>query len=141
MIMKYKYSILAAMSSLVLGFIPINIKKDNITYTIYSSSIVNASKAKEELVEFYKNYCYSSLFINIDSKIKNNLDKLNINATYKDHTFTIYSDESTNIKMMGYLYQSSPSNISFKYYFNSLTYSMPLAISTNVATSIQSDHN
>ena len=139
--MKYKYSILAAMSSLVLGFIPVSIKSDNITYTIYSSSVVHASKAKEELVEFYKNYCYSSLFINIDSKIKSNLDKLDINVIYKNHNFTIYSDESTNIKMTGYLYQSSPSNISLKYYFNSLTYSIPLAISTNVATSMQSDHN
>ena len=75
--MKYKYSILAGIGSLILGFIPISInQKDEITYTIYSSNIVKASNAKEELIEFYKNYCYSSLFINIDNKIKDNLHKL-----------------------------------------------------------------
>ena len=139
--MKYKYSILAAMSSLILGFIPVSVKKDNITYTIYSSSIVKASNAKEELVEFYKNYCYSSLFINIDNKIKENIDKLSLNVCYNNHKFIIYTDDSSKIKMMGYLYESSPSNINFKYYFNSPTYSMPLATSINVATSKQSDHN
>ena len=39
------------------------------------------------------------------------------------------------IKMTGHLYQSVPSSIDFKYYFKSVTYSIPLATSINVATS------
>ena len=133
--MKYKYSILAGLTSLLLGFIPISIKhKEEITYTIYSSNIVEAQKAKEELIEFYKNYCYSSLFINIDKKIKNNINKLNLNVSYIDHNINIYMSDN-KIKMIGYLYQSSPSSIEYKYYFKSVTYSMPLATSINVATS------
>lgn len=133
--MKYKYSILAGLTSLLLGFIPISIKhKEDITYTIYSSNIVEAQKAKEELIEFYKNYCYSSLFINIDKKIKNNINKLNLNVSYIDHNINIYMSDN-KIKMIGYLYQSSPSSIEYKYYFKSVTYSMPLATSINVATS------
>lgn len=133
--MKYKYSILAGLTSLLLGFIPISIKhKEEITYTIYSSNIVEAQKAKEELIEFYKNYCYSSLFINIDKKIKNNINKLNLNVSYIDHNINIYMSDN-KIKMIGYLYQSSPSSIKYKYYFKSVTYSMPLATSINVATS------
>ena len=133
--MKYKYSILAGLTSLLLGFIPISIKhKEDITYTIYSSNIVEAQKAKEELIEFYKNYCYSSLFINIDKKIKNNINKLNLNVSYIDHNINIYMSDN-KIKMIGYLYQSSPSSIEYKYYFKSVTYSMPLATTINVATS------
>ena len=133
--MKYKYSILAGLTSLLLGFIPISIKhKEDITYTIYSSNIVEAQKAKEELIEFYKNYCYSSLFINIDKKIKNNINKLNLNVSYIEHNINIYMSDN-KIKMIGYLYQSSPSSIEYKYYFKSVTYSMPLATSINVATS------
>ena len=133
--MKYKYSILAGLTSLLLGFIPISIKhKEDITYTIYSSNIVEAQKAKEELIEFYKNYCYSSLFINIDKKIKNNINKLNLNVSYIDHNINIYMSDN-KIKMIGYLYQSSPSSIEYKYYFKSVTYSIPLATSINVATS------
>ena len=133
--MKYKYSILAGLSSLILGFIPISFNHNqNITYTIYSSNIVEASVAKEELIEFYKDYCYSSLFINIDKKIKSNINKLNLNATYEDYNISIYTDGS-KIKMIGHLYQSSPSSIEYKYYFKSVTYSMPLATSINVATS------
>lgn len=120
---------------MLLGFIPISIKhKEEITYTIYSSNIVEAQKAKEELIEFYKNYCYSSLFINIDKKIKNNINKLNLNVSYIDHNINIYMSDN-KIKMIGYLYQSSPSSIEYKYYFKSVTYSMPLATSINVATS------
>ena len=106
--MKYKYSILAGLTSLLLGFIPISIKhKEDITYTIYSSNIVEAQKAKEELIEFYKNYCYSSLFINIDKKIKNNINKLILNVSYIDHNINIYMSDN-KIKMIGYLYQISP---------------------------------
>ena len=120
---------------MILGFIPISFNnKDNITYTIYSSNIVNATHAKEELIEFYKNYCYSSLFVNIDKKIKNNINKLDLNVTYDNCHFTIYTDEE-KIKMTGHLYQSVPSSIDFKYYFKSVTYSIPLATSINVATS------
>ena len=80
--MKYKYSILIGLSSLILGFIPISFNHtQNITYTIYSSNIVEASVAKEELIEFYKDYCYSSLFINIDNKIKSNINKLALDVT------------------------------------------------------------
>lgn len=120
---------------MILGFIPVSYNHNqNITYTIYSSNIVEASIAKEELIEFYKDYCYSSLFINIDKKIKTNIDKLTLNVTYQDHNFNIYTGDN-KIKMIGYLYQSSPSSIEYKYYFKSLTYSMPLATSINVATS------
>ena len=133
--MKYKNSILLGLSSMILGFIPVSYNHNqNITYTIYSSNIVEASIAKEELIEFYKDYCYSSLFINIDKKIKTNIDKLALNVTYQDHNFNIYTGDN-KIKMIGYLYQSSPSSIEYKYYFKSLTYSMPLATSINVATS------
>ena len=121
---------------MILGFIPISVNHKDITYTIYSSDIVNATHAKEELIEFYKNHCYSSLFINIDKKIKNNLNKLDLNVTYDDHNFNIYTD-GNKIKMIGYLYQSSPSSIEYKYYFKSVTYSMPLATSISVATSTQ----
>lgn len=139
--MKYKYSILAGIASLILGFIPVSIKqKDTITFTIYSSNIVKASNAKEELIEFYKNYCYSSLFINIDKKIKENIDKLDLNVTYDNYNFIIHTDE-VKIKMTGYLYQTSPSSIDYKFYFTSSTYSMPLATSINVATSTQSDQS
>ena len=139
--MKYKYSILAGIGSLILGFIPISVnQKDTISYTIYSSNIVKANNAKEELIEFYKNYCYSSLFINIDNKIKDNIDKLDLNVTYKDYNFEIFVDEK-KIKMTGYLYQTSPSSINFKYYFTSSTYSMPLATSIKVATSTQFDQS
>lgn len=122
---------------MILGFIPISFNhKENITYTIYSSNIANATKAKEELIEFYKDYCYSSLFINIDKKIKKHLDKLDLHVTYDNHNFNIYTD-GNKIKMIGYLYQSSPSSIEYKYYFKSVTYSMPLATSISVATSTQ----
>ena len=119
---------------MILGFIPVSVKHESITYTIYSSSIVKANSAKEELIEFYKNYCYSSLFINIDKKIKTNLHQLGLKATYSDHNFEIYTDDY-QIKMTGYLYQNSPSSINYKYYFNSSTYSIPLATSISVATS------
>ena len=139
--MKYKYSILIGLSSLILGFIPISFNHNqNITYTIYSSNIVEASVAKEELIEFYKDYCYSSLFINIDNKIKSNINKLALDVTYENHNFNIYTS-GNKIKMIGYLYQSSPSSIEYKYYFKSLTYSIPLPISINVATSTELEYS
>lgn len=132
--MKYKSSIIIGLISLLTGFIPLksNFNYD-ITYTIYSDNIVEANKIKEELIVFYKQYCYSSLLVNINSKMEDCLHNFPYNANYKNHNVTIFSI-SNKIKMTGYLYQNSPSFINFKNYFTSLANSIPEATSINVAT-------
>ena len=72
--MKYKYSIIIGLASLLSGFIPLSInKKEDISYTIYAPNVVKANKIKEELIVFYKQYCYSSLFDDINKKIEKNI--------------------------------------------------------------------
>lgn len=137
--MKFKYSIMISLSTILLGFIPYSFSnKKEITYTIYSNNIVLANKAKEELIVFYKQYCYSSLFDDIESKIYENIDKFNYNVSYNDHHFEIYLKGNT-IKMTGYLYKNSLLSINYKNYFTSVTYSIPLATSISVATEALSD--
>ena len=139
--MKLKYSILVSLTSMLAGFIPLSFDKkvDNITYTIYSKNIVKANKIKEELISFYKERCYSSLLVEIDNKINNNIDLLPYRCEYEDHELIIY-DSSNKIKMTGYLYKSSPSYLDFKFYFSSWINSIPEATSTRVETLAESDH-
>lgn len=137
--MKYKYSIIIGLTSILSGFIPLSISKNKeITYTIYSPSIVKANTIKEELIVFYKEYCYSSLFDDIDKKISENIDKFDYKVTYNDYHLDIYLD-NYKIKMTGYLYKNSLLEINFKSYFTSSTNSIPLATSINVETSALSD--
>ena len=138
--MKFKYSIILGLASILAGFIPLGYKnnKYNITYTIYSNNIVKANQIKEELMVFYKEYCYSFSFISINEKIIDNIDDFKYKCVYNDHNLLIY-DNSLEIKMTGYLFQSNPSSIDFKYYFSITTRSIPEAISTNVATLSVSD--
>lgn len=139
--MKYKYSIFLGLSSILAGFIPLGYRnnKNNITYTIYSQNIVVANQIKEELMVFYKEYCYSFSFTTIEKKIINNIYLFPYTCEYNNHSLKIYGDD-TKIKMTGYLFQTSPSSIDFKYYFSITTRSIPEAISTNVATLSVSDH-
>lgn len=138
--MKLKYSILVSLTSMLAGFIPLSFDKktDNITYTIYSKNIAKANKIKEELISFYKERCYSSLLVEIDNKINNNIVLLPYRCEYVDHEIVIY-DSSNKIKMTGYLYKSSPSYIDFKFYFSSWINSIPEATSTRVETLAESD--
>ena len=138
--MKYKYSIILGLASILAGFIPLGYKnnKDNITYTIYSNNIVKANQIKEELMVFYKEYCYSFSFVSIDQKIADNINSFKYKCEYSNHNLIIY-DKDLNIKMTGYLFKSNPSSIDFKYYFSITTRSIPEAISTNVATFSVSD--
>ncbi len=138
--MKYKSSIIIGLTTLLTGFIPLSInKKQDITYTIYSQSIVKASQIKEELIVFYKQYCYSFSFANMDKKLAENIQYFPYSSRYEDGHVYIY-DSIEKIKMTGYLFQSSPSSIRFKYYFSSIAAtSIPEAISTRVATLSLSD--
>ena len=123
---------------MILGMIPISIKKQEITYTIHSPSLSISAKIKEELIVFYKQYCYSSLFSSIDNKIKENIDNFKYDATYIDNNITItYINENT--KMVGSLYSVEPPSIIYKYYFTSVTNSIPEATSISEATSKQFD--
>lgn len=132
--MKYKVSILIGLTSMLTGFIPLKAsKKADITYTIYSKDIISAYKIKEELIVFYKEYCYSFLYDSIDKKLKENIDLFYYNASYNNHEILIY-DKQCKIKMTGYLYKHTPSVIDFKNYFTSLANSIPEATSINVAT-------
>ena len=116
------------------GFIPLKAsKKADITYTIYSKDILKAHKIKEELIVFYKQYCYSFLYDSIDKNIKENINLFNYNTSYIDHTIYVYDNEN-KIKMTGYLYKHTPSVINFKNYFTSSANSIPEATSIKVAT-------
>lgn len=138
--MKYKSSIIIGLTTLLTGFIPLSLnKKQDITYTIYSQSIVKASKIKEELIVFYKQYCYSFSFSNMDKKITENIHRFPYSCKYENYNVYIY-DSVEKIKMTGYLFETSPSSIQFKYYLSSIAVdSMPEAISTRVATDSLSD--
>ena len=138
--MKLKYSIIFSLTSILAGFIPLSFNKnnDNISYTIYSKNIVKANKIKEELIVFYKEHCYSSLLLDIDKKIIENIEKFPYRCEYIDQELKIY-DSINKIKMTGYLYQTTPSFIDFRYYFSSWINSMPEATSTNVETFTESD--
>ena len=138
--MKLKYSVIIGLSSLLTGFIPLSLKKDkNITYTIYTSNIARANQIKEELIVFYKQYCYSFSFKNIQDKIIENIQYFPYTCTYQNANLKI-TDGKEKIKMTGYLFYINPSSIDFKYYFSSLlTSSIPLATSINVATLSLSD--
>lgn len=132
--MKYKYSILICLTSVLAGFIPIKTAKTyDITYTIYSQNLVSANKIKEELIVFYKQYCYSSLFVDINEKITQNIHIFPYNVEYKDHEIIVV-DTKQKIKMTGFLYKQSPSFINFKNYFTSSANSIPEATSINVET-------
>lgn len=139
--MKLKYSIIIGLTSLLSGFIPLSFLKNNkeITYTIYTNNILQANQIKEELIVFYKQYCYSFSFSSINEKIIENIDYFKYKCTYKNNHLDIYYQES-KIKMTGYLFSNNPSSIEFKYYFSSLlTSSIPLATSISVATFSLSD--
>ena len=136
--MKFKYSIIMGLTSMMLGFVPLSFNKNkDISYTIYASNIVKANKAKEELIVFYKQYCYSSLLSDIQEKIENNLCLFPYDAVYENNNITIIVND-TKTKMTGYLYKNSLLNINYKSYFTS-TNSMPLATSIKVDTLTLSD--
>ena len=136
--MRFKNTLLFGLTTLMSGFIPlVKHKQENITYVIYSDSIAEANIIKEELITFFKDCCYSSLFADIDNKLNKNIDKFIYNCNYSKQSVVI--DEGNKIKMMGYLYKTSPSSINFKYYFSSSICSIPDATSINVATSTESD--
>ena len=138
--MKFKYSILIGMTTLLSGFIPLSFsQKNDIKYTIYSQSIVNANKIKEELMVFYKQYCYSFSFNDIDKKIVQNIDNFQYDVTYDNYNIIVNYSSDNKIKMTGYLFKNTPSFIDFKYYFSMIAVSMPEAISTSVATLSVSD--
>ncbi len=138
--MKFKYSIMIGLTSMLSGFIPLSFfKNKNITYTIYTTNIAQANQIKEELIVFYKQYCYSFSFSSIHQKLTENIDNFKYPCIYQDHHLDIYYSQR-KIKMTGYLFLTNPSSIEFKYYFSSLfTSSIPLATSMSVATLSLSD--
>ena len=132
--MKYKYSILICLTSVLTGFIPLKTAKTyNITYTIYSQNLVSANKIKEELIVFYKQYCYSFLLSDINEKINQNIHLFPYQAEYQNHEILVF-DTKQKIKMTGFLYKHSPSFIDFKNYFTSSANSIPDATSIKVET-------
>lgn len=135
--MKLKYSILIGLTTLLSGFIPLNKKQDNLTYTIYANSLCEANNIKEELITFFKDCCYSSLFDEIDYKLTSNIEKFKYDSYYSKHNVVV--DYGNKIKMTGYLYKTTPSFVKFKYYFSASTNSMPEATSISVATDSLSD--
>ena len=69
---------------------------------------------------------------------KENSISLDIDIDDLNNEVKIIEDEC-KIKMMGYLYQTTPSFIDFKYYFTGVTNSIPLATSIKVETLTQSE--
>jgi hypothetical protein len=130
--MKLKNSILVSIFSMMVGFIPLANKTNDIKYVIYADSLSVANNIKEELIVFYKEHCYSSLFDSIDKKLDETISSFHYESVYEGNT--IYINNGDKIKMVGYLYQSNPPSFKFKYYFSASTYSIPEAISTSVAT-------
>ena len=130
--MKLKNSILVSIFSMMVGFIPLANKTNDIKYVINADSLSIANNIKEELIVFYKEHCYSSLFDSIDKKLDETISSFHYESQYENNT--IYINCGDKIKMVGYLYQSNPPSFKFKYYFSASTYSIPEAISTCVAT-------
>lgn len=130
--MKLKNSILVSIFSMMVGFIPLANKTNDIKYVINADSLSIANNIKEELIVFYKEHCYSSLFDSIDKKLDETISSFHYESQYENNT--IYINCGDKIKMVGYLYQSNPPTFKFKYYFSASTYSIPEAISTSVAT-------
>ena len=130
--MKLKNSILVSIFSMMVGFIPLANKTNDIKYVINADSLSIANNIKEELILFYKEHCYSSLFDSIDKKLDETISSFHYESQYENNT--IYINCGDKIKMVGYLYQSNPPSFKFKYYFSASTYSIPEAISTSVAT-------
>ena len=130
--MKLKNSILVSIFSVLVGFIPLANKTNDIKYVINADSLSIANNIKEELIVFYKEHCYSSLFDSIDKKLDETISSFHYESQYENNT--IYINCGDKIKMVGYLYQSNPPSFKFKYYFSASTYSIPEAISTSVAT-------
>lgn len=130
--MKLKNSILVSIFSMMVGFIPLANKTNDIKYVINADSLSIANNIKEELIVFYKEHCYSSLFDSIDKKLDETINSFHYESQYENNT--IYINCGDKIKMVGYLYQSNPPSFKFKYYFSASTYSIPEAISTSVAT-------
>lgn len=130
--MKLKNSILVSIFSMMVGFIPLANKTNDIKYVINADSLSIANNIKEELIVFYKEHCYSSLFDSIDKKLNETISSFHYESQYENNT--IYINCGDKIKMVGYLYQSNPPSFKFKYYFSASTYSIPEAISTSVAT-------
>lgn len=130
--MKLKNSILVSIFSMMVGFIPLANKTNDIKYVINADSLSIANNIKEELIVFYKEHCYSSLFDSIDKKLDETISSFHYESQYENNT--IYINCGDKIKMVGYLYQSNPPSFKFKYYFSASTYSIPEAISTSVAT-------
>ena len=130
--MKLKNSILVSIFSMMVGFIPLANKTNDIKYVINADSLSIANNIKEELIVFYKEHCYFSLFDSIDKKLDETISSFHYESQYENNT--IYINCGDKIKMVGYLYQSNPPSFKFKYYFSASTYSIPEAISTSVAT-------
>lgn len=130
--MKLKNSILVSIFSMMVGFIPLANKTNDIKYVINADSLSIANNIKEELIVFYKEHCYSSLFDSIDKKLDETISSFHYESQYENNT--IYINCGDKVKMVGYLYQSNPPSFKFKYYFSASTYSIPEAISTSVAT-------
>lgn len=130
--MKLKNSILVSIFSMMVGFIPLANKTNDIKYVINADSLSIANNIKEELIVFYKEHCYSSLFDSIDKKLDEKISSFHYESQYENNT--IYINCGDKVKMVGYLYQSNPPSFKFKYYFSASTYSIPEAISTSVAT-------
>ncbi len=115
--MKIKNSIILGFLSLFMGFIPLSFKnKKDITYTIYAENIVSANQIKEELIVFYKEYCYSFSFQNITKNIEENIKNFKYDCTYNNYKLIIH-ENNYKIKMTGYLFKNNPLEIDFKYLF------------------------
>ena len=93
---------------------------------------------KEELIDFYKQNCFSSSFNKIEEKINSYINEFKYESSYIDGCINIHYNQE-KIKMMGYLYKTTPSFINFKYYFTGTTNSIPEATSIKVETLTVSD--
>lgn len=137
--MKAKFSIIIGLASILSGFIPLSFNsKHDISFVIYTNNINNANLVKEELIDFYKQNCFSSSFNKIEEKINSYINEFKYESSYIDGCINIHYNQE-NIKMMGYLYKTTPSFINFKYYFTGTTNSIPEATSIKVETLTVSD--
>ena len=71
--------------------------------------------------------------------VKSDNKKVNIEIENIQTDISEIIEDECKIKMMGYLYQTTPSFIDFKYYFTGVTNSIPLATSIKVETLTQSE--
>ena len=87
--MKLKNSILVSIFSMMVGFIPLANKTNDIKYVINADSLSIANNIKEELIVFYKEHCYSSLFDSIDKKLDETISSFHYESQYENNTIYI----------------------------------------------------